>query len=582
MSGHAKRGSGKAKTVGPYLLGRPLGFGTTSRVHLAIHSVTKTAAAVKIIRKVPNLDLRKLQREISILRLLDHRYITKLYDVFESKNHIYMVMELVDGGELFDHIIQQKRLRRWDALRIFHQVVEATAYFHSHGIVHRDIKPENILVHSSGDIKIADFGFAIARRDGQLRTSCGSPHYACPEVCSSSVYDGTKADSWSLGVLLFVLITGDFPFNDQNYGALFHRIQTGKYMIPSYVDRDIAELITLLLMVDPDQRLTVDGILAHSCMKPFESKLSPPTTITSDSSVAASSDVKSQPPSSPPPKHLQAANAFSSMEVEKQPSPTVKPPFDTRAVQELIFLGWGDNADDISAKLEGKDPSVDLSIRKAYLSLAKKFALANGKGVGEPHTSPAHKPMANGVQQPHSHSTSPQGAAVRKRQAPIPSLSSPPVRESRVANEERTRKNAGACDAVSMERDVLVDDAGVPQGGWKDSGTRCDATGRRRRWGAPGGDTNGTKTPPQKECGLNGRTTPERSLEICTGGPTAAIAVTSAPKHGNPGTRHGGRTTADPARIRNPVLKGGGRTGKESGAGRHRKKKTQNGSCSLQ
>eukprot|EP00954_Amorphochlora_amoebiformis_P030885 1395352-Amorphochlora_amoeboformis.AAC.1 len=168
-------------------------------------------------------------------------------------------MELVDGGELFDHIIQQKRLRRGDALRVFRQVAEATHYFHSLGIVHRDIKPENILVHSSGDIKIADFGFATARRDGILKTSCGSPHYACPEVCSSSTYDGTKADSWSLGVLLFVLVTGDFPFNDQNYSALFHkntdlevsiiRIQTGKYVIPSYVDQDIADLITRLLTV---------------------------------------------------------------------------------------------------------------------------------------------------------------------------------------------------------------------------------------------------------------------------------------------------------------------------------------------
>eukprot|EP00469_Lotharella_globosa_P008695 CAMPEP_0167777366 /NCGR_PEP_ID=MMETSP0111_2-20121227/3654_1 /TAXON_ID=91324 /ORGANISM="Lotharella globosa, Strain CCCM811" /LENGTH=545 /DNA_ID=CAMNT_0007667543 /DNA_START=159 /DNA_END=1792 /DNA_ORIENTATION=- len=545
MSGHANRGSGKAKTVGPYLLGRPLGFGTTSRVHLAIHSVTKTAAAVKIIRKVPNLDLRKLQREISILRLLDHRYITKLYDVFESKNHIYMVMELVDGGELFDHIIQQKRLRRWDALRIFHQVVEATSYFHSHGIVHRDIKPENILVHSSGDIKIADFGFAIARRDGQLRTSCGSPHYACPEVCSSSVYDGTKADSWSLGVLLFVLITGDFPFNDQNYGALFHRIQTGKYMIPSYVDRDIAELITMLLMVDPDQRLTVDGILAHSCMKPFESKLSPPTTTASDSS-----DVKSHPPSSP---SKPAANAVSSMEVEKQPAPMVKRPFDTRAIQELIFLGWGDDAEDVSAKLEGKDPSVDTSIRRAYLSLAKKFALANGNAV-DPEKLSMEKSSAHEAQ---SASASP-GASARKRQASVPSLSAP-VRESRVANEERTGKNTGSCEPVSMERDEgLFGDAGGKKG-WEDArcGARCNTMGRRRRWGAPGGDGNGTRTPPQKERAPNGRTPPERSLEICTGGPTAAIAVTAAPKQGNPGTRNGGRVTADPVRIRNPILKGG-------------------------
>jgi len=349
--------------------------------------------------------LSKLQREISILRLLKHRYITSLYDVFESKNHIYMVMELVDGGELFDHIIQQKRFGRYDALRVFRQVAEATEYFHSHGIVHRDIKPENILVHSSGDIKIADFGFAIARKDGHLKTSCGSPHYACPEVCSSSTYDGTKADSWSLGVLLYVLITGDFPFNDQNYGALFHRIQTGKYVIPSYVDQDIADLITRLLTVDSDCRLSVRGILEHSCMQPFGSALpkfhgyyssgtdSKERRYTNSCSEevhiknkSASTDLHNGVGNmrQKPKIHTTMALDENSKEgsCAKTPGeiPLTEDQLDPRVVQELVFLGWGDTSEDVIETLLGKRPEISNTIFAAHRVLTSNLSRMKGNG----------------------------------------------------------------------------------------------------------------------------------------------------------------------------------------------------------
>eukprot|EP00466_Bigelowiella_natans_P011885 jgi/Bigna1/90768/estExt_fgenesh1_pg.C_790006 len=507
-SGNARVGS-KSKAIGPYVLGRPLGFGTTSRVHLAVHSVTKSAAAVKIIRKKPCLDLRKLQREISILRLLNHRYITRLYDVFESKNHIYMVMELVDGGELFDHIIQQKRLRRYDALRVFRQVAEATAYFHDHGIVHRDIKPENILVHSTGDIKIADFGFAIARKDGCLKTSCGSPHYACPEVCSSSLYDGTKADSWSLGVLLFVLITGDFPFNDQNYGALFHRIQTGKYMIPSYVDQDIAELITRLLAVDPDARLSVKEILQHSCMKPFDSSSQVdgrgdskrslihtfsnsigkevvcwlllngvPTYLPTYSSDRqkkrgrkGSDDSCPASPVPLPGEEGQNNRGCSDMMIDDEDggrcngsssaaaaidNDDIAPITDTvdpKAVQELVYLGWGENLKEVEAALLGKNPKVSKTIRTAYRTLVAKFSA----------DAIAAAATANSKLTPHETTSKPPKCSSKK--AP------PPVQRGGVNHQQQN--NTSSSKQPTSKR------------GWGDGNSS------KRTWGDNGGKNNG-------------------------------------------------------------------------------------------
>mmetsp|Transcript_30016 Transcript_30016/g.73082 ORF Transcript_30016/g.73082 Transcript_30016/m.73082 type:complete len:629 (-) Transcript_30016:344-2230(-) len=602
----APRSGTKGKTIGPYILGRPLGFGTTSRVHLAIHSGTKAAAAIKIIRKKPCLDLRKLQREISILRLLDHRYITRLYDVFESKNHIYMVMELVDGGELFDHIIQQKRLRRYDALRVFRQVAQATAYFHAHGIVHRDIKPENILVNSTGDIKIADFGFAIARKDGCLKTSCGSPHYACPEVCSSSTYDGTKADSWSLGVLLFVLITGDFPFNDQNYGALFHRIQTGKYMIPGYVDQDIADLITRLLTVDPDARLTVDGILKHSCMRPFDFKN--PKLLGESRGDRKRTQRKrvrkdsNKEPNSPKPlaaicesptnlrgKDLSASqdNVNAGMEMdlgasdldmtiegneeevkrkeeegkeEKEPDddgiPLVHPPLDQRAIQELLYLGWGETPLDIEESLLRKRPRVSPSIRIAYHSLMKKF------DASVPVSRPSNDEMTvRSARQYESPSGTPPSTNSKIPPSPACAKFPPPVLPERRLYKGQGNKESTAIGTDSTKRD------------WAEgTSDRCGTHGRRRRWG--GGENVTTMGSGSRASNSSERSNilDQARLELCSDGTDSAVCpkgidreAASAERNEESYTRQqsttssssgpiaGRRVQSEPMKMKNPA-----------------------------
>jgi len=201
---------GGEHAIGSYILVRTLGEGTTGKVKLAYHKETKENVAIKIIskssfEKKANLEM-KVQREIALMRLTNHPNIMKLLDVFDSSRHLYMVLEYAQEGELFDYLVSRKCLPEDEAMDFFRQIILAIEYLHEHGICHRDLKPENILLDSSNRIKIADFGFARWVRRSIAETSCGSPHYAAPEVISGKAYDGRKADIWSCGVILYALL----------------------------------------------------------------------------------------------------------------------------------------------------------------------------------------------------------------------------------------------------------------------------------------------------------------------------------------------------------------------------------------
>ena len=198
------------KAVGPYLVDRTLGSGTTGKVRLAIHQDTGEKVAIKIIRKSafevkPNLEM-KVHREISLMKIVSHPNILKLIDVYESERHLYVVLEYAEHGELFDYLVMKRNLEEQQAFEFFRQIVLAIEYLHVHGICHRDLKPENILLDGQNRIKIADFGFARWVKRGIAETSCGSPHYAAPEVIRGTPYDGRKADIWSLGIILYALL----------------------------------------------------------------------------------------------------------------------------------------------------------------------------------------------------------------------------------------------------------------------------------------------------------------------------------------------------------------------------------------
>ncbi|CAN0153559.1 unnamed protein product [Ascophyllum nodosum] len=253
--------------IGNYTLLTTLGIGAFGKVKLAQHNITNKKVAVKIINKsrIKNLDIMdKVRREIHILRMCSHPHIIRLYEVIDTPSDIFVVMEYVPGGELFDHIVAEGRLNPDEARSIFQQIISGVEYCHFHRIVHRDLKPENLLLDAHKNIKIADFGLSNWMVDGQfLRTSCGSPNYAAPEVISGTLYAGSEVDVWSCGVILFALLAGSLPFDDESIPSLFRKIKSGDYDMPTHFGELVRHLIPLMLVVDPMKRITIPEIRRH-------------------------------------------------------------------------------------------------------------------------------------------------------------------------------------------------------------------------------------------------------------------------------------------------------------------------------
>jgi BR serine/threonine kinase len=254
--------------LGPWVLGRTLGAGTTGKVKLGTHKLDPCQrVAVKIIKRSqfdakPDL-MRKTRREIALMRLFDHPHLLKLHSQFESTNHLYMVLELAPHGELFDYLIARRKLDPPVAFAFFRQIIYGVEYLHAHGICHRDLKPENILLDEFNHVKIADFGFARWMRENIADTSCGSPHYAAPEIVNGLRYDGRGADIWSCGVILFALIAGRLPFDDPSIRNLLAKVKAGRYAMPDFFSDRLKQLISGMLTLDVDKRMTMEQIKAH-------------------------------------------------------------------------------------------------------------------------------------------------------------------------------------------------------------------------------------------------------------------------------------------------------------------------------
>lgn len=232
--------------------------------------------AVKILNKAKIKQLgmeEKVQREINILHLCTHPHIIRLYEVLDTPTDIFLVNEYVSGGELFDYIVSKGRLSADEARNFFHQIISGVEYCHFQKIVHRDLKPENLLLDASLNIKIADFGLSNLMRDGDfLRTSCGSPNYAAPEVISGHLYAGPEVDVWSCGVILYALLCGSLPFDDESIPNLFKKIKSGMYSLPTHLSQLAKNLIPRMLEVDPMKRITIPEIRLHPW---FQHKLPP-------------------------------------------------------------------------------------------------------------------------------------------------------------------------------------------------------------------------------------------------------------------------------------------------------------------
>ncbi|KAK9755444.1 hypothetical protein RND81_01G025700 [Saponaria officinalis] len=289
-----------------YELGKMLGQGTFAKVYHARNIETGASVAIKIVDKEKVLKvgmIEQIKREISVMGRVKHPHVVQLYEVMASKTKIYIVMEYVRGGELFNKVAKGK-IKEDIARKYFQQLISAVDYCHSRGVYHRDLKPENLLLDEIGDLKVTDFGLsALAeskRQDGLLHTTCGTPAYVAPEVIHRKGYDGAKADIWSCGVILYVLLAGYLPFQDSNLMEMYRKIGKAEFRFPNWFPSDVKRLLLKILDPNPRTRISIAKIMENSWFrrgldsKLFETHYEPekfPSLQDADPSMEAKQDV---------------------------------------------------------------------------------------------------------------------------------------------------------------------------------------------------------------------------------------------------------------------------------------------------
>ncbi|KAG7605064.1 putative CBL-interacting serine/threonine-protein kinase 20 CAMK-CAMKL-CHK1 family [Arabidopsis thaliana] len=280
-----------------YELGRLLGQGTFAKVYHARNIKTGESVAIKVIdkQKVAKVGLiDQIKREISVMRLVRHPHVVFLHEVMASKTKIYFAMEYVKGGELFDKVSKGK-LKEDIARKYFQQLIGAIDYCHSRGVYHRDLKPENLLLDENGDLKISDFGLSALReskqQDGLLHTTCGTPAYVAPEVIGKKGYDGAKADVWSCGVVLYVLLAGFLPFHEQNLVEMYRKITKGEFKCPNWFPPEVKKLLSRILDPNPNSRIKIEKIMENSWFQKGFKKIETPKSPESHQIDSLISDV---------------------------------------------------------------------------------------------------------------------------------------------------------------------------------------------------------------------------------------------------------------------------------------------------
>ncbi|EKE41806.1 hypothetical protein ENUP19_0303G0005 [Entamoeba nuttalli] len=256
--------------VGQFIIGKKLGEGMCGKVYLAFHEKTGVKVAIKIVDKTklmrkPEMK-RKVEREIAFLKIINHRNVMQLYTVYETTRYLFLVMELLEGGELFDYISSKGKLEIEEVLVYFQQLIFAVEHFHSRHICHHDLKPENLLLTKDlQTIKVCDFGMSSYCGNNKLREYCGSPHYTAPEVCKKEAYDGLIADIWSCGVILYVMAFGLMPFDGDTLEELIEKVKVGKFVYPEDIEvpEEVKDLINRMLIINPKERITIKEIKEH-------------------------------------------------------------------------------------------------------------------------------------------------------------------------------------------------------------------------------------------------------------------------------------------------------------------------------
>ncbi|KAI3992872.1 hypothetical protein MKX01_034222 [Papaver californicum] len=253
------------RKVGKYEVGRTIGEGTFAKVKFAQNTETGESVAMKVLDRstiIRHKMVDQIKREISIMKLVRHPYVVRLREVLASRAKIYIILEFITGGELFDKIVHRGRLSETEARRYFQQLIDGVDYCHSKGVYHRDLKPENLLLDSQGNLRISDFGLSALPEEGVslLRTTCGTPNYVAPEVLSHKGYIGSVADVWSCGVILYVLLAGYLPFDELDLTTLYNKIGKAEFSCPSWFPVGAKSLIYRILDPNPQTRIRMDEI----------------------------------------------------------------------------------------------------------------------------------------------------------------------------------------------------------------------------------------------------------------------------------------------------------------------------------
>ncbi|KAK7402366.1 hypothetical protein VNO78_14570 [Psophocarpus tetragonolobus] len=250
-----------------YEIGKLLGQGNFAKVYYGRNLSTNAGVAIKVIKKErlqKERLVKQIKREVSVMRLVRHPHIVELKEVMANKAKIFMVVEYVKGGELFAKLAQGK-MKEEVARKYFQQLISAVDFCHSRGVTHRDLKPENLLLDDNEDLKVSDFGLSALpeqrRSDGMLVTPCGTPAYVAPEVLKKKGYDGSKADIWSCGVILYALVCGYLPFQGDNVMRIYSKSFKADYAVPDWISPAAKNLISNLLVVDPQKRYSIPDIM---------------------------------------------------------------------------------------------------------------------------------------------------------------------------------------------------------------------------------------------------------------------------------------------------------------------------------
>ena len=255
--------------IGNYLIQKTIGRGTFGKVKLGLYIPNKEVVAIKILEKrklIEKDDEIRVKRDFEMLSKFTHPNVIMVTEIFESIDSFYSVMEYCSGGELFNYIVEKKRLSENEASFFYYQIISGLEYIHSLGIVHRDLKPENLLLTNEHLLKIIDFGLSNYFKEGQkdlLSTPCGSPCYASPEMVGGNKYNGFKIDIWSSGIILYAMLCGYLPFEDKDNDALFEKILECKLIFPKYITSIAKDLMEKILVTDPNKRINIPEIKKH-------------------------------------------------------------------------------------------------------------------------------------------------------------------------------------------------------------------------------------------------------------------------------------------------------------------------------